>query len=129
MLLLPLLTLLLAPVAPLDRYTGALLGVRAEVQLDRADRRAHVALQGVVLGGGLEGDAHFDDDGGVALDAPLARALQRRGVSIVSVVEKPLQRAIELKVRLPIFGIRTMALREEQQAIRAAGAAGGRAPR
>lgn len=109
--MLSLLALLLAPIVG-DRYLGAMMGVRAEVQLDRADHKAYVALEGLVLGGRLKGEARFDDKGGIALDATLERALRVRGVSIVSVIEQPLLHMIELRVKLPLLGVRAMALRE-----------------
>ena len=109
------------PLVPL-RYTGGLLGVRADVTL--LGERAHVRLRGVPLGGVVEGDAWFARDGGagVVLDAALERALRRRCVRIdaigvaddanlANVANLADVADVWVAVRLPLVGRRTVRLR------------------
>jgi hypothetical protein len=109
-------------------FEGRLLGVHAQVTLDRAARVAALNLYGIPLGGHLAGVARFDGRvgdrdsfGSVVLDEPLARALRKRFVVVTNVHEtRDCARGSELVVelRLPLVGTRRLRLRPVTEASR-----------
>ena len=60
--------------------------------------------------GHVHGFASFGRDGSVVLDESLRLGLSRRGCSIIDVTEHGDFAAIDVCVRLPIFGIRNVSL-------------------
>ena len=92
------------------RYTGGLLGVRAEVSLNERRGVAALELRGAPVGGSLSGEARFDTRGRVVLDRRLQTALARRFVHVLSVSHSPHGDALTIELRLPIFGARTLCM-------------------
>ena len=99
-----------------ERFDGSVLGVSAVVDLDRAQRKAHIVLTGWPFGGRIEGDAWFDhsdderDYGGVRLDETLQTALSRRFVSISSAGHDAATDTVYVDLVVPVFGPRSMRL-------------------
>ena len=93
-------------------YTGALYGVRVQVSLhEPPHERGHalIRLEGVPLGGRLDGNATFSGDD-VVMDARLGRALALRRVALIAVARDAATGTLSVKVRLPFFGIQTVTL-------------------
>jgi hypothetical protein len=96
--------------APLH-YTGGLLGVSAHVTLFPRPARAVIQLQGIPVGGTLNGGASYDSDYKVSLDQDLARKLARLRVHVLCVTPSPEWDYVYVKIRLPLFlGTHTIAL-------------------
>ena len=91
-------------------YAGHLLGVSVHVKLDVQSRSAHVSLRGAPMLGHVHGIASFGEDGTIHLDEGLRLGLSRRGCTIIDVTEHGDFAAIDVCVRLPIFGIRNVSL-------------------
>lgn len=64
------------------RFTGARLGVNANVHLDLATKVATVQLSGLPLGGNITGTATLSEEGDPVLDDAFKNALARRGVRV-----------------------------------------------
>ena len=95
-------------------YAGSLLGVSARVLLDEADQLAHVKLQGVVLGGSVEGVGWFDPhDGSLQVQPSIERVMQRRACRILGASRADAKLTIDLQ--LPLFGKRSMVLERVQE--------------
>lgn len=94
-------------------YVGGLLGVTVHLELHETRQRAELSLSGVPVGGRLAGSAAFAADGRtVIMDPELATALRRRLCSVVDVVLSPDGTTVRVRVALPLFGIRTVTLRQ-----------------
>ena len=104
------LALVLATLLPrAEVYAGSLLGVSARVVLDEADQLARVHLQGVVLGGSVEGVGWFDpEDGSLQVQPSIERVMQRRACKILAASRADGTLTIDLQ--LPLFGKRAMVL-------------------
>ena len=104
------LALVLATLVPpsAELYAGSLLGVSARVLLDEADQLAHVKLQGVVLGGSVEGVGWFEPDGSLRVQPSIERVMQRRACKILGAARGDDTLTIDLQ--LPLFGKRAMVL-------------------
>ena len=90
-------------------YTGSLLGVSARAVLDEADQLAHVQLNGVVLGGQVEGVGWFDpEDGSLKVQPSIEKVMQRRACKILSASRS--QETLTIRLSLPLFGHRSMVL-------------------
>lgn len=90
-------------------YSGGLMGVGAEVLLDRARMVAHVTLKGPVFPGMVSGFARFSDPetsdvlgGGVSIGEPLRSVLKRRFVSISEARYDALADEVVVRVKLPM---------------------------
>tara|TARA_Y100000817_G_scaffold179443_1_gene140178 strand:- start:1733 stop:2101 length:369 start_codon:yes stop_codon:yes gene_type:complete len=92
-------------------YTGALLGVRARVELGVDRDFAEVALSGLPLGGALRGRASFGEFGEPVLDDALARAMRRRCCAITAVTPSSDGATLRVELALPLFGRRALELR------------------
>jgi hypothetical protein len=93
----------------LDWYSGALLGVGADVLLDRKAMRAHITLKGPVFPGAITGVAQFADSnalnasrGEVVIDEPLKSVLKRRFVSIQQARYDQERDEVVVCVKLPV---------------------------
>lgn len=94
----------------LEHFSGSLLGVRANVQLDRRNRRAHIELKGAVFAGSVSGIARFASDSvssaiasdNVVIEEPLKSALSRRFVSISEARHDPARDEVVVTAKLPI---------------------------
>jgi hypothetical protein len=94
----------------LEHFTGGLLGVRANVQLDRSNRRAHIELRGPVFAGSVAGVARFASNSAssaissdaVLIDEPLKSALSKRFVSISSASHDPSRDEVVVTAKLPM---------------------------
>ena len=95
---------------PPPSFEGHLLGVSAKVQLFESEHYAHVVLQGLPVGGRLQGTAWFDEDGSVTLDSLFERALRLRLCKIHDVFADADRQHVEVVVRLPVFGKRSLVL-------------------
>tara|TARA_Y100000748_G_scaffold292391_1_gene280880 strand:- start:62 stop:433 length:372 start_codon:yes stop_codon:yes gene_type:complete len=105
------LALVLATLVPpsAELYAGSLLGVSARVLLDEADQLAHVKLQGLVLGGSVEGVGWFDtQDGSLKVQPSIEKVMQRRACRILGASRADDRLTIDLQ--LPVFGKRAMVL-------------------
>ena len=72
---------------------------------------AFVQLDGIALGGHLEGRAVFATDGeSVVMDAGMERALRRRRCSVERVKASKDWSTVSVDVKLPLFGIRSVSL-------------------
>lgn len=100
------LVLALAFCAPVQRYSGHLLGVTATASFE--NRVAQIELDGVPLGGRLSGAAWFDNEGELVVDSVLSRALRRRLVRLHTVREH--EGRVEVTLSVPVFGTRTVSL-------------------
>lgn len=96
--------------APVQRYSGNLLGVTATASFE--NRVANVELRGVPLGGRLSGAAWLDEEGELTVDASFSRALGRRLVRLHTVREH--EDRVEVTLSIPVFGTRTVALHRER---------------
>ena len=107
----PLCLLLLYTSGSTLHYTGGLLGVSADVTLFTQQSRAAIRLQGIPVGGVLEGGASYDADYKVMLDGPLTARLKRLRVRVVAVTPSPEWDHVYVTVRLPLFlGTHTIGL-------------------
>ena len=105
------LALVLATLVPpsAELYAGSLLGVSARVLLDEADQLAHVKLQGLVLGGSVEGVGWFDtEDGSLKVQPSIEKVMQRRACRILSASRA--DNRLTINLQLPVFGKRAMVL-------------------
>ena len=84
-------------------YTGGLLGVSADVTLFTRQARAAIRLQGIPIGGVLEGGASYDSEYKVLLDEPLTARLRRLRVRVLSVTPSPAWDHVYVAIRLPLF--------------------------
>lgn len=92
-------------------YTGGLLGVSADVTLFTKQARATIRLQGVPIGGVLEGGASYDSHHKVLLDDQLTSRLKRLHVRVLAVTPSPAWDHVYVTVRLPLFlGTHTIGL-------------------
>lgn len=91
------------PIAAPLRYTGGLLGVRADVLLYKQTRRAAITISGVPVGGTLSGGASYDNAFDVTLDHDLERSLQVLRVAVRSVKPSSSWDRVFVVVRLPLF--------------------------
>lgn len=93
------------------RYSGGLLGVNADVTLFTMQARAAIRLQGIPIGGLVEGGASFDTNYKVTLDDELTRRLRHLRVHIVSMLPTPSWDHVYVKIRLPfLLGTHTIGL-------------------
>lgn len=105
------LALVLATLVPpsAELYAGSLLGVSARVLLDEADQLAHVKLQGVVLGGSVEGVGWFDPhDGSLQVQPSIEKVMQRRACKILGASRG--EDTLTIELQLPLFGKRAIIL-------------------
>lgn len=88
-----------------ERFVGGLMGVRADVTLCMATQHATISLQGMPLGGRLQGTARFSGGEGscVVVDEPLKSQLSRRFVSIASAELDRVNDRVYVVVRLPFL--------------------------
>ena len=103
------------PLAPDPSFEGGLLGVSARVTLREKEQHALVRLSGVPVGGVLEGVAVFGKGREVILEAHMERALRRRLCSVVSVEPSPDLQSVDVALRLPVFGKRTLRMRRVEE--------------
>jgi hypothetical protein len=104
-------------------YSGGLMGVGAEVMLDRSRMVAHITIKGPVFPGAVSGVARFLDPetsdvrgGGVSIDEPLRSALKRRFVSISNARYDALADEVVVRVKLPMaLGKHTLRLHRLNQ--------------
>ena len=93
------------------RYKGGLLGVSADVTLFTRQSRAAIRLQGIPVGGVLEGGARFDSDYKVFLDEQFEARLRRLRVRVLDVMPSPSWDHVYVTIRLPLFlGTHTIGL-------------------
>lgn len=94
-----------APLLPPEKFVGGLLGVKAEVLLDRNVNRATVSLSGAPVGGRVSGDAEFGQGGekDVVVHGPLSRVLARRFVKIVDARHDDASDRVFVTVSLPML--------------------------
>lgn len=94
-------------------YTGSLYGVRVHValhELPNEQGHAEIKLQGIPVGGVLQGNATFDKENNILMDSSLRRALAFRRVSLCSVTRDTQNNTLRVTVRLPIFGQQSVTL-------------------
>ena len=92
-------------------YKGGLLGVRANVTLFTRQSRAAIRLQGLPVGGLVEGGASFDSEYKVLLDDQLTARLARLRVRVLDVIPSASWDHVYVTVRLPMFlGTHTIGL-------------------
>ena len=99
---------------PPPSFEGSLLGVSAKVQLFESEHYANVVLRGLPVGGLLQGTAWFSEDGSVTLDTRFERALRVRLCKIHDVFADADRQHVEVVVRLPVFGKRSLVLQRVQ---------------
>ena len=100
-----------AGVAHTLRYTGGLLGVRADVTLYTTHARAAIRLRGIPVGGVLEGGASYDVNYNVSLDQSLTSRLRKLRVQVLAVAPSATWDRVYVTLRLPLFlGTRTIGL-------------------
>jgi hypothetical protein len=79
--------------------------------LYREHQCASLELWGIPIGGKLSGTAWFQEDGkNVNLDPNLHREVARRMVQVKEARHNTKDDTIEILVRLPVFGAKTMVL-------------------
>lgn len=90
-------------------YSGGLLGVGADVLLDRERLVAHITLKGPVFPGAVSGVARFSDSntretlgGEVVIGEPLKSVLKHRFVSIGKAYYDSARDTVVVQVRLPM---------------------------
>lgn len=94
---------------PSEVYAGSLLGVSARVVLNEGDQLAHVRLQGLVLGGVVEGVGWFDPgDGSLRVQPSIERVMSRRACKILAASRA--DETLTIRLQLPVFGRRAMVL-------------------
>jgi len=84
-------------------YSGGLMGVSADVTLFTSTARANIRLQGIPVGGLLEGSASYDADYKVSLDSALTSRLKRLRVQVLTVAPSPKWEHVYVTVKLPLF--------------------------
>ena len=93
-----------------EHFSGGLLGVKANVALDRRNRRAHIELRGAVFAGSVSGVARFASNSAadalasdsVLIEEPLKSALSRRFVSISEAHHDPSRDEVVVTARFPM---------------------------
>jgi hypothetical protein len=95
-------------------YEGRVLGVHARVTAVQAcsARSAHIELEGIPLGGRIAGSAELFDDGSLHLEQGLERALALRLCSVLGVDFDGDGKYIVVRLKLPLFGRRSVKLYE-----------------
>lgn len=96
-----------------ERFVGGLMGVSAEVMLDRVHNRATVSLAGVPVGGRVSGKAEFGVRGEeeIVVYEPLKSVLSRRLVKIVCARHDEATNRVFVTVKLPfVLGRHTIVL-------------------
>lgn len=96
--------------AVLEHFSGSLLGVRADVRLDRRRRRAFIELRGAVFAGRAAGVARFasgtfaakSGSDNVVIEEPLRSILARRFVKICRANYDERTDQVEVVARLPV---------------------------
>ena len=95
-------------------YSGGVLGVAVQLQLYETRRYAELQLQGIPVGGRIEGTATFAADGrSVVMDKHLERALQVRLCAVRWVKLSGDKRSVTVALKLPLFGKRTVTLQQD----------------
>jgi hypothetical protein len=85
-------------------YAGGLLGVRATVTLYVRENRATVQLNGMAVGGKIDGEATFDEGfRNISLDPAFARRLAALRVSIGAITPSSDMSKVAVSVQLPAF--------------------------
>jgi len=101
----------LRPKSTAVKYNGGILGVAAEVHLNRRLSRVRIELRGAPIGGVLSGSATYDEDYNVKLDESFAAALAGLRVKILAVNPSHDWKCVFVRVKLPFFlGRHTIAL-------------------
>ena len=94
-----------------ESYQGRMLGVYCRCTLHRAEKYAELSLDGVPIGGHLEGTARFKPDGkGVVLDPALEKAVAKRLTTVYQAVYRAKDDTVHIVLSVPIFGLRRMVL-------------------
>ena len=101
----------LRPKSTAMKYNGGILGVRAEVHLNRRLSRVSIELRGAPIGGVLSGSATYDEKYNVKLDESFADTLASLRVKILAVNPSHDWECVFVRVKLPFFlGRHTIAL-------------------
>ena len=91
-------------------YQGALLGVTSTVVLHGTAEYATIVLKGRPLLGTIRGRATMNSDGSVNMDRELETAISRRCASVRRVVVRDDGDALEVGLKLPFLGAKTVVL-------------------
>jgi len=91
-------------------YQGALLGVTSTVVLHGTAEYATIVLKGRPLLGTVRGRATMNSDGSVNMDKTLDHAMSRRCASVRRVIVRDDGEALEVGLRLPFLGAKTVVL-------------------
>ena len=91
-------------------YQGALLGVTTTVVLHGTAEYATIVLKGKPLLGTIRGRATMNSDGSVNMDKALDHAMSRRCASVRRVIVRDDGEALEVGLKLPFLGAKTVVL-------------------
>lgn len=95
-------------------FVGSMYGVSARVEIDMNTRVAKVRLNGLPVGGLVEGRGWFEsrtaEEGPVQLEESFAAALRRRRISIVRAALDRSGNTITVVTKVPIIGEATLTL-------------------
>ena len=98
-------------------FVGSMYGVSARVEIDMNTRVAQVRLNGMPVGGFVEGRGWFAsrtaEEGPVELEDSFAAALRRRRISIVRAALDRARNTITVVTKVPIIGEATLTLTPE----------------
>ena len=98
-----------------QNYTGGVFGVSAEVELNMRTRVAHVKLQGIPIGGTVEGEGWLAsptaEAGGVVLEPSFEAALRRRRIRITRAALDRNANTVMVTASVPVLGEQRILLR------------------
>lgn len=101
-----------------QNYTGGVFGVTAEVELNLRTRVAHVKLEGIPIGGKVEGEGWLAsptaETGPVVLQPEFEAALRRRRIRITEAALDRHANTVLVTASVPVLGEQRILLRAVQ---------------
>jgi hypothetical protein len=98
-----------------QNYTGGVFGVSAEVELNLRTRVAHVKLEGIPIGGKVEGEGWLAsptaETGPVVLEPGFEAALRRRRIRITTAALDRNANTVLVTASVPVLGEQRILLR------------------